>query len=167
MELLDVYNKNGETTGKIVPRGTTKKELGENEYIAISQIFIENDEGKFLLEHSAKKTGYRFVPVGGHISSGETHYETIIREAKEEIGLDIKNEDFKYLGFFMLDEPIRFIYYLKKNVNISELKLQKEEVKDVSYQSPTDIFELVDLGLMHSTYNELMPKVLELRKKLK
>ena len=167
MELLDVYNEEGRPIGKVVPRGTKKEEYNKGEHVGIVQVFIENDEGKFLIEKSAKKTGERFLPVGGHIISGETPLEGIIREAKEEVDLNLNKNELTNMGFFIIDFPVRFIYYMKKNIDLDELKLQPEEVEEVSYKSPTEMFELIDQGLMHPVHNQLIPKVLELSRKLK
>ena len=78
MELLDVYNEEGKPNGRIVPRGTSKTEYNKGEHVGIVQVFIENNEGKFLIEKSSKKENYKYLPVGGHIISGETPYEGII-----------------------------------------------------------------------------------------
>ena len=86
MELLDVYDQKGNPTGKTVERGKQNQFLNNNEYVAIAQIYIENEKGEFLIGESAKNTDEEFVPVGGHLSHGETAVETILREAKEELG---------------------------------------------------------------------------------
>ena len=35
----------------------------------------------------------------------------------------------------MFDVPLRFMYYLKKDVNIDDVKVQKEEVDYVKYMT--------------------------------
>ena len=50
MELLDVYNEKGKTTGKIVERGTKDESFLPGEHIAIAQIYIENDKGEFFFD---------------------------------------------------------------------------------------------------------------------
>lgn len=168
MELLDVYNNEGKTTGRIVERSNVKNEkFNATEHIAVVQIYIENDKGEYLIEKSAKIDGSRYLPVGGHISSGETHHDTIIRECMEEIGLDISNENIIYLGYILVDFPVRFFYYLKKNVDLNNLKLQESEVESVSYMTTTKIKELVEKGLMHRGDMNVLNGFLELRDKLK
>ena len=54
-------------------------------------LFIFNDAGKILLVKSPKWEGFYTVP-GGHIELGETIEEAARREAKEEVGLDVKLE---------------------------------------------------------------------------
>ena len=163
MELLDVYDNEGKKTGRIVERDTYKENLSKDEHIGVAQIFIENDKGDFLIEESAKTTGFKYLPVSGHIISGETPKEAIIREAKEEIGLDISNEDVKDVGSFIIDRPVRFIFYLKKDIDLTTLKLQPEEVENVSYKSATEMMYLIEKGLMHPVHRDIVPKVLKLK----
>ncbi len=161
MELLNVYNTKGESLNKMVERGYQDSNLDDGEFVGIAQIYIENDEGKYLIEESAKKTGNKYLPAGGHISYGETPYETIIREVKEEIGLDISSDNVISLGFIITDARIRFLFYLKKNVDIDKLVLQKEEVLNISYMSVDEISKLINKGLMHPSHKELLKRILE------
>ena len=47
MELLDVYDENGNVTGRVVQRGDKSVTFEENEHIAVSIIFIENNKNEF------------------------------------------------------------------------------------------------------------------------
>lgn len=51
--------------------------------------FILNDKNEILLVHSYKWPG-KWVVMGGHVEFGETIAETVIREVKEEVGLDVE-----------------------------------------------------------------------------
>ena len=55
------------------------------------------------------------------------------------------------------------IFYLKKDIDLTTLKLQPEEVDSVSYKSPTEMLELIDQGLMHPVHRDIVPKVLKLK----
>lgn len=54
--------------------------------------YIFNEENKLLLVYH-KKLGM-WLPVGGHIEKNEIPDDALIREAREEVGLDIKILDF-------------------------------------------------------------------------
>lgn len=60
----------------------------------VAGILIKNN--RILLQHPLSDTGYA-IP-GGHVSFGETNEETLIREFREEIGVDIKVENLKWVG---------------------------------------------------------------------
>ena len=160
MELLDVYDNNGNVTGRTIIRGDKTAVLNENEHIAVAVIFIENENGEFLIQKTSEEKGGEYSSTGGHVDSGETPLTTIKREVKEELGYNIDNEKIEEYGFMLYDMPIRYLYYLKKNIPLSELKIQKEEVADVEYMSVSKIKELIESNQMLKShgimFNELM-----------
>ena len=109
MELLDVYDDRGNKTGKIIERGNSYEYLNDNEHIAVAIIYIENDKGEFLMQKTSKEKGGHYSSTGGHIIHGEDALDTIIREVKEELGIDISNDNIINLGHICVDFPVRFI----------------------------------------------------------
>ena len=95
MEILDIYDDNGNLTGKTIKRGDKSVKLNMHEHIALSVIFIENSEGKYLIQKTSQEKGGEFSSTGGHVDSGETPYGAIKREVKEELGIDISNDEIK------------------------------------------------------------------------
>ena len=168
MELLDVYDNNGNVTGKTIIRGDKNAVLNDNEHIAVAVIFIENENGEFLIQKTSHEKGGLFSSTGGHVDSGETPLVTIKREVKEELGFNVDNDQIEEYGFMLYDMPIRFMYYLKKNISIDKLKIQKEEVEYVEYMSVTKINELIESNQMLKShgimFNELMTKRKTLKK---
>ncbi len=166
MELLDVYTSNGEKTGKVVERGTKDEAFGEDEHIGVAIIYIENSEGKFLMQLTSKEKGNIYSATGGHIDHGETPKETIIREVKEEIGLDISNENVIDLGHICVDFPVRFIFYLKKDININDLVLDKSEVESMHYLTKENLRKVIDEGKMHKGHIFVLEEVLKYKEKI-
>lgn len=64
-------------------------------------------KGKVLLIHHNKLN--LWLPVGGHIEKNETPDEAVLREAKEEVGLDIE---------ILSDDPIAFSGNMKKQLAV-------------------------------------------------
>ena len=94
---------------------------------------IFNTENKILLVRSHKWRDKYVIP-GGHIELGETNLKALIREIKEETGLDIY--DIEYIGFqeFIYDEAfwkmrhyIFFDYVCKTDGTKVELNSESEE----------------------------------------
>ena len=168
MELLDVYDNNGNATGKTIIRGDKNAVLNDNEHIAVAVIFIENENGEFLIQKTSHEKGGLFSSTGGHVDSGETPLVTIKREVKEELGFNVDNDQIEEYGFMLYDMPIRFMYYLKKNIPIDKIIIQKEEVEYVEYMSVTKINELIESNQMLKShgimFNELMTKRKTLKK---
>ena len=97
-EKFDVLNELGEFTGKIATREEChKKGLWHRAVYA----FIINDEGDILLQRRSdnKKLWPNMwdVTVGGHVKTGEFGRQALIRECKEELGIEINDNDIRYL----------------------------------------------------------------------
>lgn len=152
MELLDVYNEKGEKTGKVVERSVDDSSFVNGERIAVAIIYIENDKHEFLIQKTSKQKGNIYSATAGHVLHNEKPIETIIREVKEELGIDISNEDIVDLGCLVVDFPVRFIFYLKKNIDLNELFLQKDEVQEVMYMSEKEIRTEIEKGTMNKDY---------------
>ena len=165
MELLDVYNNNGERTGRIVERGAKDTSFTDGEHIAVAIIYIENDNNEFLIQKTSKQKGGNYSSTGGHVNHNEEPIDTIKREVKEELGIDISKDNIVDLGYLLFDFPIRFVFYLRKNIDIKDIILQKEEVESVSYMSEDKLRDLIKKGLMHEAHAKVLEYVLEYKKR--
>jgi nucleoside triphosphatase len=76
--------------------------------------FIFNAEGELLLLQSHKWPGKYVVP-GGHVELGERLEQAVIRESKEETGLDVHDVVFINFQEFIYDpafwKPRHFIFF--------------------------------------------------------
>jgi len=91
---------------------------------------IFNPEGKLLLVRTHKFHDKYVVP-GGHIEVGEKMTDALIREAKEETGLDIYDLEFIFFQEFIQDESfwknMHFIFFdFACKTNSSEVTLNDE-----------------------------------------
>lgn len=68
--------------------------------------YIEN-EGKYLMLHRVKKhhdiNAGKWIGVGGHVENGETPEECLLREVKEETGLELTSYRLRGLVTFLSD----------------------------------------------------------------
>lgn len=64
--------------------------------IKAAAIIIKNK--KVLVERSKHKD--HFVPPGGKLEAGETPSQALIRELKEELQIDVREQDFELIGVF-------------------------------------------------------------------
>ena len=164
MELLDVYDSHGNVTGRTIIRGDKTAILNENEHIAVAVIFIENEKGEFLIQKTSQEKGGEYSTTGGHVDSGETPLLAIKREVKEELGYNIDNEQIKDYGFILYDMPLRYLYYLKKNISLEDLTIQKEEVEYVCYMDISKINELIETNQMLKSHGILFNELIKKRK---
>ena len=153
MEIFDVLNEYGEFTGKTA----TREECHEKGYWHRAvYAFIINEQGDVMLQkRSANKKLWPNlwdVTAGGHVDSGEFGRQALIREVKEELGIEIKDDEIKYLvGSTSINENGKIInkhynecYLITKNIDISNLALQKEEVAEVRYFSKDELIKRID-----------------------
>ena len=165
MELLNVYDNEGNVTERVVPRGDKSVVLSDNEHIGVVVVFIENSKGEFLMQKTSVEKGSEYSSTGGHVDAGETHLTSILREIKEELGIEVDSNELEYLGFMLYDKPIRFMYYLKKDIDIKDIVVQEEEVEFVKYMNINEIKEIIDKGEMTKSHGIIFNKILELKNK--
>ena len=165
MELLNVYDNDGNLTDRVVPRGDKSIVLGDNEHIGVVVVFIENSKGEFLIQKTSVEKGSEYSSTGGHVDAGETHLTSILREIKEEIGIQVEENELEYLGFLLYDKPIRFMYYLKKDINVEDIVTQEEEVDFVKYMRIDEIKEIISREEITKSHGILFNKMLELKNK--
>ena len=142
MEKRDLYNEKRELTGETIYKG---EEIPDGKYIIVVLVFIQNSEGKFLIQKRSERKNGKFATTGGHPKSGENSIQGIITEVKEKIGIDIKSEDLQLYFSGKSDEEKVFWddYYLKMDIsNIENLNLQRDEVESVHWFSVNEIKEL-------------------------
>ncbi len=151
-EMFDVLNEWGEFTGKKATREECHKQgLWHRAVYA----FIINDKGEVLLQKRSKNKKLWpdkwDITAGGHVNSGEFGRQALIREVKEELGIEITDDDIKYLlGSTSINEQgdvlnkhFNECYIITKNVDISEIKIQEEEVSDVKFFAKDEILKRV------------------------
>lgn len=142
MEYLDLYDKYGDKTGKTMIRG---QEVPEGCYFNIVVCFIKNREGKYLMQRTSKQKGSVYAVTGGHVTAGQTFIESMIRELKEEIGIDVTENELKFVDKYVKNNQVVFnIYYLEKEIDINQCNLQKEEVEALYWMSEEKIQEIID-----------------------
>lgn len=82
--------------------------FGNKLRLRVCGICIKEDKILMIKHHSVGKEGYLWAPPGGGMHLGESAEETLIREFKEETGLEIAIERFLFVNEF-LDLPLHAI----------------------------------------------------------
>ena len=154
-EMFDVLNEWGEYTGEVASRDRCHTEGLWHR--AVYGFVIDKNKNVLLQKRSANKKAWPNmwdVTVGGHVDAGEFGRQALIRKAKEELGLDITDDDIKYLvGSTSIDtakginKHFNKCYMILKDVDVSDIKLQKEEVSEVRYFSKEEILKRIDNNL--------------------
>lgn len=161
MERRDLYDKDRNLTGKTILKG---EKIPEGSYIIVMLIFIQNSEGKFLIQRRSKEKNGLLAATGGHAKTGETSIQAIQTEVKEEIGLDLPEEKIELYFSGRQDKERVFFddYYIKLDIkDISKLTLQKEEVDSVCWMSADEIVEAKKNGEFFMNHFEEFETLIE------
>lgn len=153
-EMIDVLDEEtGDLTGEVIAKSEAHR-IGKW-HGSIHILIVNKDKTKtFLQRRSTQKKLYPNmwdIAVGGHISTGETSLETAQRELKEELGLNLKDFDVKQVDRIteqftnngIISNEYVTIYLLYGDIDISQIKLQEEEVSEIKWCSKKELNELI------------------------
>lgn len=147
MELWDLYDAQRKLTGETMVRGTP---VPKGLYHLVVHICIFNPKGEMLIQHrqSFKPTwsGMWDVSVGGAVASGEDSQLGARREVAEEIGLDVDFTGVAPAVSVTFPDGFDDYYILERDLDISQLSFQYEEVQGAKWASKEDIFAMIDSG---------------------
>lgn len=145
MEIWDLYDKDRIKTGETMVRGSKFK---ENTYHLVVHVCIFNLEGKMLIQQRQPfKDGWPNmwdITVGGSAVSGDTSQLAAEREVYEEIGYKLSLDGIRPALTINFDKGFDDIYLIQKDIDISKLKLQYEEVQSVKWASKEEILSMID-----------------------
>lgn len=166
MEYWDIYDINRKKTGKTMVRGD---DFPDGAYHLVVHICIFNAEGEMLIQQRQPfKEGWPNmwdISVGGSAIAGDTSQKAAEREVREELGIEIDLKGVRPHLTINFDRGFDDIYLIEKNVDISELRLQPEEVQNVKWAGRKEILSMIEKGEFIPYYPELIKLFFEIRKK--
>nr|WP_321222645.1 NUDIX domain-containing protein [uncultured Psychroserpens sp.] len=144
-DYIDIVDNQGKPTGVSV----TKTEIHTKGHLHnTAHVWLYNSYGNILLQQRAASKEICpllwDVSVAGHIDAGETPEQAAVREAKEEIGVDISEENLLKIGVFecfnsypngIIDNEFHHTFIIKTSYRLEDFKLQREEVEALKYVS--------------------------------
>lgn len=144
-ELWDIYDKNRNKTGRTAERDVYKLKVGE--YHIIVNAVIMNSKKEILISKRAahKKNGLLWELSGGSILAGETSIEGMIREVREELGLEFQKEDAVLLKEIRRDKippDFKDLWLFKKDVKITDITFPDGEAIDAKWVTIDEFVEM-------------------------
>lgn len=151
-EFFDVLTEKGQYTGNVETREQCHKQGLWHKAVVV---FIINSKKQVLLQRRSpnKKMWPNMwdITAGGHVLAGEFGFQAIIREAKEELGLDLNKNDITFIGSSIstnikgdiINNHFNEYYIARKDIDETELKLQEEEVSEVKWIDKDEIIEKI------------------------
>lgn len=163
MEKHELVNINGNKTGKILTHIEARdtNNIPKGYYIPVVGVVIINDRDEILLQKRSRfkrANPSKWGICGGKVDLEETTLDAGVRETFEEIGILLNKDELKFLSI-ATNETIHFtVYYVRKNVKVSECKLQEEELEEVKYFRIEELQSLDNEGF---EWLEKLKKILE------
>ena len=148
MELIEVVDENGDFTGEVLDKDIVHdRNLFHNEVA----VFVINDQNQLLLQKRSANKRYnpnKWALCAGHVDAYESLENAVLREMKEEIGLDVpKSELYPYAerDKFVDDSNSHFTYYyyVKTNKKEDEFTVQLEELSEVKWVDIDAVIEMI------------------------
>lgn len=154
MELWDIYDRNKQKTGRTMKRNDWC--LKEGEYHLTVLGVIARPDGKFLITQRVMTKAWApgwWEVSGGAALAGETSKDAVIREVREETGLDVSNCEGGYLFSYQRENPgegdnyFVDIYRFMMDFDESDIHLQEAETSNFKLATPKEIEELAKQGI--------------------
>lgn len=150
---MDVYDENKTKIEKIINR-KDKDKLEENEYILAVHCWIINSKNQILItqRNINLNRGGMWEDTHGGVKSGETSIEGMKRELKEELGLDIQDNELILVKTLKRKNVFRDCYIILKDISLDSINFNDNEVMDCKYVSIEEFKEIINKG--ESTFTD-------------
>ena len=162
-EKWNLYNKNGKKLKRECYRG---EKLKNNEYHKVVGVWIKNKDNKLLISQRVKEKKHPLMweTTGGSVQYNESEFDAAIREAKEELNIDLTNKKYTLVGkqnrYFTNCNDIYYVYLFEVE-EFNDIIVQKEEVNDYKWATIEEIKNIQDEDKFITTpyYEEILYKI--------
>lgn len=147
MELVDLYDENRIPLGRTAQR-YSRREKGT--YRLIVHICIFDRKNRLLIQRRAKEKRLWSekwdLSAAGGVSAGETTRAAAQREVGEELGLSLDLTGVRALCTVNFATGFDDYFVIRREVDLSALRLQQEEVSDVRWATRKEVLSMVRRG---------------------
>lgn len=148
-ELWDIYSKDREKTGKVHRRG---EKMNAGEYHLAVHVCIFNSKDELLIQQRQpfKKDWSNMwdLTAAGSALQGESSYQAAEREVLEELGIKLDLSKIRPKFTINFQDGFDDYYVIEQDIDISDLKLQEEEVQAVRWAGKEEVLDMQAKGVM-------------------
>lgn len=154
MEYWDIYDRNKQKTGRTMKKNDWILKDGEY-HLSVLGVIMRPD-GKYLITRRVMTKAWApgwWEVSGGAVQAGEESRDAVIREVKEETGLDVSDCRGGYVFSYHRENPgegdnyFVDIYKFILDFDESDVQIQKEEAMEFKIASPEEIKGFADQGI--------------------
>ena len=149
-EILDLVDENDNVIKSMFRSEIYEKNL--TSHIRAVWLMIKNKNGQLWIPRRSYKKkllpGYLDGSVVGHVKSGESYKEALIREGIEEINIDLSNHDLKFLGKLtpLKDNVFCFFELYEITCKVAPKNWCRNEFCEASWKNPQELFDAIKNG---------------------
>ena len=154
MEFWDIYDKNKQKTGRTMKRNDWC--LADDEYHLTVLGVVRRTDGKYLITKRVMTKQWApgwWEVSGGAAMAGETSKEAVLREVREETGLDVSDWEGGYQFTYHRENPGKGdnyfvdVYRFTGDFTEDDLHIQKEETDGYMLATLEDIQAFAKAGI--------------------
>ncbi len=159
-EKWDILDENGKSLGKTVHRNRVQLRIGE--YHLVVHIWIVSKEGNLLIQRRAetkREMPGEWAANSGCATSGESSFNAARRELKEELGIELKENEIKKILRLKRRNSLIDVWMLETDISVEELTLQETEVAQAKWVSRNELMSMIKNGEFHNYGKDYFEKV--------
>lgn len=154
MELWDIYDKDKKPTGRTMKRNDWHMKDGEYHLTVLG--VIHRPDGRFLITKRVMTKAWApgwWEVSGGAAQAGEDSKSAVLREIREETGLDASTAEGGYLFTYRRDNPDEGdnyfvdVYRFTMDIDETDLNLQEAETDGYMFATLQEIKEFAKQGI--------------------
>ena len=147
MEIFDLYDAGRRPTGETMVRGTATP---QGRFRLVVHVCIFNSKGEMLIQQRQPfKSSWPDlwdITLGGAVTAGENSQQGAHRELWEELGIDVDFSQTTPTISTSFRNGFDDLYILHRDISLSELRLQPEEVQSAKWAGKEEILALIHSG---------------------
>lgn len=154
MEMWDIYDARKRRTGRTMKRNDWCLKEGEY-HLTVLGVIMRRD-GRFLITKRVMTKAWApgwWEVSGGAAQAGEDSRDAVLREVKEETGLDVKGWEGGYLFSYKRENPgegdnyFVDVYRFAADFDESDIRIQEDETAEYRFAAKAEIEALAAQGI--------------------
>lgn len=153
-EIVEILNEDGKKTQNSISKLEAHK---KGICHGISAVGIINEDGKILIQKRYKtkkdEPNKWDLSSAGHIDIGEDSIQAALRELHEELGIKFNINDLELIDTYLNKKRLTsdifinhftYLYIIRKNIDINNFIIRKDEVSEIKYVNKQEYCELIN-----------------------
>ena len=144
-EIFDIVDHEDKVIGR-----ASRQEVHRQGFLHRStHLLVFDEQGRVLLQkRSIDKDTFPEKwdsSVSGHVDSGEHYDECIVREAKEEIGLDLEEVPEKLFKVEACEQTAQEFTWVYRTISPGPFTINEKEISEIRWNTRDEVSSLLDL----------------------